>query len=386
MRGVPGHPICGLGRSAEVEVRGIRASQLGPIPAPEKGMSQPRRIRPGVTWFVTRRATRRHFLLRPDADGMSERIYWYVTAVLAAKFGIELHAVQMLSTHLHEVLTDVRGMLPAFLRERNRILANVLKCHRRWPEEVFQRASASCIELYGPDAVLQEIGYTLANCVEAGLVSDPRLWPGVTVGVDDIGSRVVDVARPPMYFDPQNPVWPERATIAIAMPASLTKAHADRARDVLRNAVSAAVEHARAAAARAHRKLWDIARLCAVPFATRAASSEPARERNPTFATGGDPELTRQAVEEQRAFRALYRQARDALKRGLQALPFPEGTWRWCRELLPRLAAQPPTCVWTAPISTGPSEPLSEFSPAAIRLRTTFRGESRAPSSAERPR
>jgi putative transposase len=305
-------------------------------------MSQPRRIRSGVTWFITRRTTRRHFLFRPDADGASKRIYWYVTAVLAAKFGIELHAVQMLSTHLHEIVTDVRGVLPAFLRERNRILANVLKCHRRWPEEVFQRAAASCVELYGPEAVVKEIGYTLANCVEAGLVNAPEHWPGPTVGVDEIGERVIEVERPPMYFDPDNPVWPMRASIAITMPPSLLKAHGDRARDVLRSAVRDAVARARELAQAARRRVRDVARLCTVPFTKRARSPEPLRTRNPAFATAGNRELTKQATAELRAFRTLYRRARDAMKTGLGALPFPEGTWRWCRELLPPRAASMP--------------------------------------------
>jgi putative transposase len=298
-------------------------------------MSQPRRIRPGVTWFVTRRTTRRYMLLRPDPDGMAQRIYWYVTAVLAAKFGIELHAVQVLSTHLHEVLTDVRGLLPDFLRERNRILANVLKRHRDWREEVFQRAPASCVELYGANAVLKEIGYTLANCVEAGLVHDPRDWPGVTVRIDDIGQRVVDVERPSMYFAAKNRRWPERTTLAITMPQILTKVYGTRASDVLRAAVDDAVERARKLAQRARYVVKAIATLYNVRVTRRAQSREPTGKRNPTFATGGNPELTKQAAEEVRTFRTLYRQARDALKRGLATVSFPEGTWRWCRELLP---------------------------------------------------
>ena len=136
-------------------------------------MSLPRQIRPGATWMITRRTTRRHFLLRPDRDGTAQQIYWYTTAILAKKFGVELHAVQVLSTHMHEVLTDVHGNLPAFLRERNRALANALKCHRKWPEEVFQRAAANCVELLGEDSVMKQIAYTIANCVDAGLVRSP---------------------------------------------------------------------------------------------------------------------------------------------------------------------------------------------------------------------
>src|SRR5688572_23323737 len=110
-------------------------------------MTAPRCIRPGTVWFVTRRTTRRHFLLRPDAHNTILQLYWYCTAVVARELGILVHATQMLSNHLHEVVTDVRGELPRFVQERNRLFANALKCHRGWPEEVFCRAPASYVEL-----------------------------------------------------------------------------------------------------------------------------------------------------------------------------------------------------------------------------------------------
>lgn len=250
-------------------------------------MSQPRRIRPGVTWFITRRTTRRHMLFRPDKDKTVQKVYWYVTAVLAEKFGIELHAVQVLSTHLHEVLTDVRGVLPAFLRERNRILANVLKRHRDWPEEVFQRSPASCVELFGPAAILKQIGYTLANCVEAGLVKNPENWPGVTVGAHEIGTRVVEVERPSMYFNPKKEaLWPVRGTIALTMPKALAEAYGARASQVLRGVVHTAVERARRLAGRAGYVVGKVAQLYEVPFTRRSERPEPVGRRNPTFHRG----------------------------------------------------------------------------------------------------
>jgi hypothetical protein len=285
--------------------------------------------------MITRRITRRHFLLRPDADGTTQRLYWYVTAVIAAKFGIQLHAVQMLSTHLHEVITDTRGTLPAFLRERNRLFANALKCHRGWPEEVFQRAPASCVALYGPEAVTKQIGYTLANCVEAGLVHHPSQWPGVTVQADDLGRRVIEVERPRMYFDPKNLAWPERAAIPIEMPAVLGTAYGARAANVLQAAVQAAIERARKLARDAGRvPARSVARLFAVPFTRRAHSSEPLGDRNPTFAAAGIPTARREAVAERRAFLGLYRRALDALRRGVLGVTFPDDSWRWRRELL----------------------------------------------------
>ena len=311
-------------------------------------MTSPRFIRAGRTWLVTRRTTRRHFLLRPDADGTTQQIYWYTTAVLARKFGIRVHAVQMLSTHMHEVLTDVRGELPAFVRERNRALANALKRHRHWPEEVFQRGPASYVELYGTTALLREIGYTVANCVEAGLVRSPDKWPGVTVSADDIGRRVVEVERPAMYFDPTNPVWPERASLPIEMPQSMLDTFGEAARATIRRAVSLAVEQARGLSRKAGRAVGSVANLMRIPFATRARSPDGARRGSPTFATGGDAALTKLALTERKIFSTKYRQAVERLGAFVEGAAFPEGSWRWPREL---------AAIYRASPSVGPTFP-----------------------------
>jgi hypothetical protein len=267
-----------------------------------------------------------------------QQIYWYVTAVIAAKFFIQLHAVQILSTHIHEVLTDTRGLLPAFNRERNRLLANALKCHRGWPEEVFQRAPTSCVELHGVDAILSKIAYTLANCVEAGLVNDPTQWPGVTVHVDDIGRRVVEVERPDVYFDPKNPGWPPRAQIKIEMPSALEGAFGERALDVIRAVVASAIDRARKSARKAGRFVsGPISRLFSVPITRRSGTFETFGGRDPTFATGGDRAAAIKAREDRRAFLQQYRAALVALRKGIAGVPFPAGAWRWPRELIPAM-------------------------------------------------
>ena len=76
-------------------------------------MSLPRSILPGATYLVTRRVLRRHFLLRPDA--VITNLILYALAVSAPRFGIQVHALCAMSTHLHLVVTDERGVLPSFL-------------------------------------------------------------------------------------------------------------------------------------------------------------------------------------------------------------------------------------------------------------------------------
>lgn len=291
--------------------------------------------------MITRRTTRRHFLLRPDRDGSVQALYWYTTAVLAQKFGIRLHAVQMMSTHVHEVLTDVHGNLPAFLRERNRAFANALKCHRHWPEEVFQRAPANCVAIHGEVALLRQIAYTLTNCVEAGLVKSPEEWPGVGVSARDIGSRVVRTERPKVYFDPENLVWPAEAEIAIDMPDLLVVQHGlPRAMQLLRTVVEAATKKARELARLAGRVVTKIVDIMNVAFTKRSRSFEKFGAREPSFATGGDKVLTAEVLAQKREFLRRYRKAREALRQGQAGVLFPPGTWRWVTELLAPLAPQ----------------------------------------------
>lgn len=302
-------------------------------------MSAPRYIVAGRTWMITRRTTRRHYLLRPDADRTIQQLYWYVTAVYAAKFGIQLHAVQMMSTHIHEVLTDVRGVLPNFVRERNRAFANALKVHRKWPEEVFQRAAAHYLALHGCEAVLQQIAYTLANCVLAGLVDTPDRWPGVTVVANDIGTRIVRTVRPNIYFNADNPLWPAVAEIAISVPESLESEFGfNAARKRLREAVGRAVRMARTAAREAGHIARTVSELYRAEFTRRATSIEKRFQRAPIIAAAGDSRVAASALNEIRRFRSAYRTAREKLRRGLRDIRFPDGTWRWRVELLPHLS------------------------------------------------
>ena len=297
-------------------------------------MTTPRCIRAGTTWFVTRRTTRRHFLLRPDGDRTLQRLYWYATAVAAAETGVEIHAVQVLSTHVHEVLTDTRGELPRFLQQRNRLFANAIKCHRGWPEEVFARAPASCIALYGAAAIEREIGYTLANCVEAGLVGRPEDWPGVTITREGLGRTLIRAARPSAYFDSNNPRWPAEVVLRITLPEVLIQAYGSRtdARNALTRAVDSAVAAARATAAAAGRIVGALAELVRIPVHRQATRPEPFRKRHPTFAAAGVPEAARLAHHERATFLTKYRIALEALRRRGEGAEFPYGAWRVCRE------------------------------------------------------
>ena len=135
-------------------------------------MTLPRPVLPGSTYLVTRRCLGRRFLLRPDPE--LNRAFLYCLAVATKKYGMEVHALGVMSNHYHVVLTDPEGVLPLFAAWLNRHLAMCVKRLRGWDEVVWEpNVQVSAVELTGPEEVLDKVAYTLVNPVSAGLVRTP---------------------------------------------------------------------------------------------------------------------------------------------------------------------------------------------------------------------
>jgi len=292
------------------------------------GMTAPRRVVPG-TYLITRRTTRRHFLLRPDADGTMAQLYWYATIVYAQLFGLELHVMQMLSDHVHEVFTDPDGLLPVFLERRNRAITLSVKAHRGWPGEVFDGEGPSYQELPTPAALVGKTAYVVANCVAAFLVRTPQRWPGAKVLVNEIGERVVRVERPKYWYDADNPQWPDAVEMKIVMPKQLLQSFGsmDAARAAIQGVVDGLVAEAHAEAKRKGRGFLGHKRVTRVPHTDRASSWEKFGKRRPTFVAAGDLEVAREKAAEKRTFECEHREALLRWRAGERDVLFPRGTW-----------------------------------------------------------
>jgi len=105
-----------------------------------------------------------------------EQVYWYCLAYAAKLHGVLVHAACLMSTHCHEVITDVRGEYPNFLETLHRNLALCTKAYRGWPEEVFNKRSTGVHALLTPEAMMESIAYLIANSVEAGAVKRLRAF------------------------------------------------------------------------------------------------------------------------------------------------------------------------------------------------------------------
>lgn len=292
-------------------------------------MSQPRAIVPGATYLITRRVLRRHLLLRPDAA--INQLLVYSLAVSAFRFGVQVHAVCAMSTHLHLVVTDTAGVLPRFLHFFHRIVALGTKVLRAWEGPVWDHDQTSVVRLWTRAAVVEKIAYTMSNPVVAGLVRRASEWPGVKASVAGVGHGALHARRPTIYFDPTNPGWPAEATLPLTLPPVVEPGNEAAFGRELLDELDRLEESARSEVQRRGQRFLGAERVCRVSPSHRATSYEALRERNPTFAVGRDQGgAWHRAAALVREFRAAYRHALEGWRTHVHQALFPAGTW-WMR-------------------------------------------------------
>lgn len=255
----------------------------------------------------------------------------YALAVAARRYGVEVHALCAMSTHLHLVVTDVQGVLPRFLQFFHRIVALGTKVLRKWEGPVWDHEATSVVRLLTRAAVVEKIAYVLANPVAAGLVRNSREWPGAKVDVGEIGHAVLHAARPSAYLDPENPQWPQEATLPLALPPIIEQDAAEAFRREILAELERQEALAHAEVERQGLRFFGAERASNVSPYQRATSFEALLGRNPTFAVGREQGGAWQtAAASVRAFRATYRAALERWRAGVRSAVFPVGTW-WMR-------------------------------------------------------
>lgn len=294
-------------------------------------MTHPRYILRDNTLMVTRRTLRRHHLFRPDPA--IRQLYLYTLAVCARQCGILVHAVTLMSTHEHLVVTDPEGQLPDFLHRLHRLVALGTKKLRKWEGSTWDHQRPSVVRLLTDQAIIEKLAYVMANPVKAGLVRRARDWPGITVLPNELGRRTWRIERPDFFFDPKNSKWPETVELSITIPPSLEQSYLP---DQIRKAVSQELQNQEKLAAEDVRmrglRVLGSQRVRRLSPYRRAISPEPLVGKNPTFAVGrGQIKMFLQAAVELRGFRRAYRRALAAWRSGLRDVVFPQGTWNMCR-------------------------------------------------------
>ena len=284
-------------------------------------MSYPRRVVPGACYLLTRRAYQRTNRMRPHA--VTNQISEYCAAWAAAKTGVVIHAVVVMSNHHHLVVSDPDGVLPEFLRELHRTMAKALNASQGQWENLWSAEAASAVRLPTMRDVLDKIAYCAANPVAAALVKTPEEWPGVNAWVP--GTRK-EVGRPTAYFDASGEM-PKQVQLRIEAPAGL--GNLDDWRGRVTEAVAAKVRGARASVAQQGLAFLGPRVVMKQSFLTRATKHELKRRINPVLAAK-DVWIRQTFLRLEKAFRAAHRSAVRAWKAGERCAVFPFGTW-WMR-------------------------------------------------------
>lgn len=294
-------------------------------------MSQPRCIRPGATYLISRRALRRHCLFAPDPR--ITQLFLFALGWCAKQFGVAVHAAILMSTHEHLVVTDVHGVLPIFLQMFHRLVALATKVVRKWDGAVWDHEPPSIVELLTPAAIIEKIAYILANPVAAGLVAHACDWPGMTTLIEQLAGGTLEADRPLFFFAATNPQWGERVSLTLTLPPMLEGLFTPES---FRDAVAAELEklerQAHAEQREKGRAFAGSKRCKRISPYTRMTGHEPIRDRNPVLAAGrGQTAVRVAAIGVLRAFRTAHREALNRWRTGYRDVVFPTGTWLMSR-------------------------------------------------------
>lgn len=283
-------------------------------------MTLPRRVLPHTTYLVTRRCIGRRFLLRPD--GPLNNAFVYCLGRAASKYGVQIHALSVMSNHYHLVLTDIEGVLPDFMAWLNRQLAKCIKLLRSWDEVVWEpNVPYSAVELGGPTEVLDKVAYVLLNPVSAGLVRSPERWPGTLSTLGTLHAGMMSAKHPRLWF---KDIAPKQLSLTLASPPCFP----DRAAylQALEALLATRISLVRSELRRQGRGFLGPTRVRTTHVTNRPHTKKPRFGLDPTFSA-----LTRtawrSALRAIRAFRLAYREAYKAWRSGAHDVAFPAGTW-----------------------------------------------------------
>jgi hypothetical protein len=232
-----------------------------------------------------------------------------------------------MSNHIHIVATDTHGTLPEFMHWLNEHIAKCVNAHLgRW-ESFWAPGSYSAVRLVGPEDVLAEMVYVLANPVEAGLVRTARNWPGARSLPQDLVRPALEIQRPVGFFRKSGPT-PRNVLLKLDVPDALVDKGGD---PVGRLSTEVEAREEKIRIARRDRGLGFLGRrgvLNQSPF-RRPESVERRRGLSPRIAAA-DKWHRIEVTQRLKAFRNAYREARERYVGGDLSVLFPWGTY-WMR-------------------------------------------------------
>ncbi|NLE49624.1 MAG: hypothetical protein GX614_14600 [Sandaracinaceae bacterium] len=291
-------------------------------------MSKARPVFAGDVVHIQRRTRRGYYFLIPRPRVIELVRYCY--AVAAKKYGLRLHAICVMSTHVHVIATDTEGRHPDFTAYAHRLIALGLKRLYGIEGTVWKEGGVPVQRLIGHAAITDALGYVRVNPVAAGMVRDEARYPGV-LGADEsapLTSYKAEVCRPSCFGAKSH--LPLTEELELGPPECLLD---ELGCDAAASAIAEAILRRREEAQREHRKrrraYLGIRKVLRANIWTRAGELARA-ERKPTF-KGVIAKAIRSAHETLRRFREAYALARARFRSGETDVQFPPGTYymRW---------------------------------------------------------
>jgi REP-associated tyrosine transposase len=284
-------------------------------------VTAPRQVIAGKTYLVTRRTAQRQFLLKPS--DRTNQTFGYILAVAAARYGIDLHVIVVLSNHVHLVLTDRFARLPEFSQYLDSFVARAMNAsYGRW-ESFWAPGSFSAVVLVDKEDVVEKAAYALANPAAAGLVASGHDWPGLWSAPQTIGGAWRTFDRPDHFFRKTGHM-PERATVELSPPPGF---EAEEFRALLAARLGEKEKEAARALEDERRTFLGVRRVIAQKHTEFPAPGEPRRKLNPRIASR-DKWKRIEALTRLNTFLGDYRAALAKLRDGIADVVFPHGTYR----------------------------------------------------------
>jgi REP element-mobilizing transposase RayT len=284
-------------------------------------VTDPRRLVPGASYLVTRRCSRREFLLKPSP--LTDHIFKYVLAVAASRYGVLVHAVCVMSNHVHLVVTDPRANLPDFTHLLDGVVAKTFNEYYDRRENFWAPSSYSAVALVSSEDIVEKIAYTLANPASAGLVEHGDQWPGVWSDPRLIGQPGEIVERPDRFFSKKG-TMPATVDLAFSPPPGFLSI------DTLRAQVLARLDDLERAAAASRESnglaLLGAQRVLEQSQTDQPAASEPRGALNPRVAAR-DKWKRIEALQQLVRFLRSHHDALLRFRRGMRDAIFPHGTY-----------------------------------------------------------
>ena len=290
---------------------------------------QPRPVFEGTIYLITRRCAERRLFLQPSA--LVTQVVVYCLAVAAMLYGVKIHAVCVMGSHIHLVVTDPKGNIPKFMHWFDMMVARFLNAKRKRNENFWKVGTYNRPAIVDPDDVLRKMVYVLTNPVEARLVPIAAQWPGYWSGTLRHGIERVPVKKPKLgdFFKS----YPEEMTLVIERPEGFEHLSGEEFGDLLHEKFEAEETEIRERVIAEHeesgrggpaflgmkgvrkRNWWD-----------SAVGPEQFAGLVPNV-IAGDKQLRLRLIDELKVFREQYHQARKLFERGHHDVEFPPGTY-----------------------------------------------------------